>query len=106
MSEKIKMYFCSSCGPFIRVYKEYWTSESEGPYKVDLIQHMNHLAVVVESIEIISKPDGQKIEYNYCAHCRSMIGSEIPLQWNDQHEMLMEKNMIIKIEDDCEPSDR
>tara|TARA_Y100000294_G_C8359776_1_gene258248 strand:+ start:324 stop:581 length:258 start_codon:yes stop_codon:yes gene_type:complete len=83
MAKEYKKYCCTSCGPFVRVYKEFWTSESEGPYKVDLIQPMNHFSDVVDTIEIKKKPEGEPLEYNYCAHCKSMIGAEIPLVWGD-----------------------
>jgi len=91
MSEKFKMYFCSSCGPFVKVYKEYWTKESDSPFKVELIQHMNGLAVAVETIEIKPKPEGEPVEYNYCGHCRSMIGADLPLMWCNQNEVLLDK---------------
>ena len=91
MSDKFKIYFCNSCGPFVKVYKEYWTNESEGPYKVELIQCANGQAIVIETIDIKPMPEGEPVEYNYCGHCKSMIGADIPLKWYNQTEEIMEK---------------
>ena len=43
-AKKKHLYFCPNCGPFIKVFKEVWTENSEGPYKIQFIQHVIELS--------------------------------------------------------------
>ena len=88
MSKELKMYFCQNCGPFIKIMKEFWARESDGPFKIEFIQHADHVAVVVDEVEIKTRPEGEVIEYNYCGHCEQLISKDIPISWASPEQMI------------------
>jgi hypothetical protein len=83
MSGKSKktMFVCSKCGPFVRVYKELWTEDSEGPYKLEFIQHIEGNAKIVDEVMIKSKPEGEVVEYSFCGKCKRLIDREQNMRW-------------------------
>ena len=88
MSNSMEMFFCQNCGPFVKVIKEVWARESDGPFKIEFIQHIDHVAVVVDEVEIKTRPEGEVIEYNYCGHCKQLISKALPLSWASPEQMI------------------
>ena len=77
------MYVCPKCGPFIIVYKEIWTQGSEGPYKIEFLQHIDGGATVVDEVSINTKPDGEPIAFSFCGQCKRLIDQEKCSNWLD-----------------------
>ena len=75
------MFVCPKCGPFVRVFKEIWTQDSDGPYKIEFVQHIDGAATVVDEVAIRSKPDGEPIIYSYCGECKRLIKHEKSANW-------------------------
>jgi len=84
MSDNDKIHYCNKCGPFVKVLKEFWTSESECPYKIELIQYIRHTPVVVEKIKLKAKPEGESLEYIHCGRCNAMISVDATLTWTNK----------------------
>ena len=81
---KRNMFFCPKCGPFIQVMKEIWTKESDGPYKLEFIQHIDGKAKIIDKVKIKSKPDGEHLEYSFCGKCWMLISNEQDINWTSQ----------------------
>ena len=82
------MYFCQKCGPFVKVYKEVWTEESDGPFKIEFIHHIEGNAVLADEVKIKPRPEGECIEYSYCGHCKCLIDREQKSDWGTSSSML------------------
>jgi len=87
VDEKKTMFICPKCGPFVRVYKEKWTIDSEGPYKIEFVQHIDGGAVVVDEVSIKPKPDGEQLTYAFCGQCKRLIDREKSCEWLDQKSL-------------------
>jgi len=84
MSIKQKtMFLCLQCGPFVRVYTEVWTRESDGPYKIEFIHHIEGNAELADEVLIKPKPEGEKIDYSYCGKCNQLISKDESMNWGD-----------------------
>ena len=75
------MYVCPKCGPFVIVYKEIWTQGTEGPYKIEFLQHIDGRATVIDEVSIKSKPDGEPITFSFCGECKRLIDQEKYSNW-------------------------
>ena len=75
------MFICPRCGPFVRVYKELWTDNSDGPYKIEFIQHIDGRATVIDEVVIKSKPDGEPIIFSFCGECSILIKKDKSANW-------------------------
>jgi hypothetical protein len=70
-------FFCDRCNTVGKVFVECWTDGSDGPYKVDLVQHENHIAFAVGEIIITRKPKGDTIRYHFCGNCGQLLDTPI-----------------------------
>lgn len=66
-------FYCEACNSIGKVYVEYWTNQSDGPYKIDLIQHDDFIAIAVDEIKIIRKPKGEILQFPFCGHCGQLL---------------------------------
>ena len=81
MKNQKTMFVCHQCGPFVIVYKEIWTQGSEGPYKIEFLQHIDGGATVVDEVSINTKPDGEPIAFSFCGQCKRLIDQEKCSNW-------------------------
>ncbi len=81
---KKTMFVCPKCGPFIRVYKELWTQESEGPYKIEFLQHIEGDAKIIDDVVIKEKPEGELVEFSFCGKCNRLIDCEQSMKWSEE----------------------
>ena len=66
-------FFCYECNKVGRVFVECWTDRSDGPYKIELLQHEDIKAFKVDEIRINKKPKGKIIRFPFCGHCGFLI---------------------------------
>jgi len=88
-TEKLKPYretpfFCSNCGPFIKVYIENWMSGSYRMSHIDFIHHIDCEPYLAYRLQIEKPSDGQIYSIIHCADCGMILKSgEIKhKQWN------------------------
>ena len=70
-------FFCNKCNSVGKVLVECWTDNSDGPYKIELIQHENLVAKKVEQIDIHKKPKGEIYKYHFCGHCGNILNKPL-----------------------------
>ena len=68
-------FFCDTCKIVGKVLVECWTDKSDGPYKINLVQHENLMAMEVGQISINKKPKGDTIRFHFCGHCGHLLGN-------------------------------
>ena len=67
------LFKCESCGPFVNVLTEVTSELSDGPIKIEFVQHDDYGAVIVDEIEIAPKI-GEKFSRSYfCGCCGSLV---------------------------------
>ena len=79
--DKKTMFVCPKCGPFVRVYNEIWTEDSEGPYKIEFVQHIDGGATVIDEVEINPKPEGEPMIFSFCGKCKRLINQQKCADW-------------------------
>ena len=67
-------FFCEKCKTIGKVLVELWTEKSEGPYKLQLVQHKDYVAIIVDEIRINEKSNGEDIHFHYCGDCGNLLG--------------------------------
>ncbi len=66
-------FFCENCTLIGKVFVECWTNKSNGPFKIELLQHEDLIAFKVDEIRINKKPKGKIIRFPFCGHCGFLI---------------------------------
>ena len=67
-------FFCEKCKSIVKIFVECWTDKSDGPYKIELVQHNNTIAIKVDEIPIHDKPKGKTSRFHYCGVCGQSLG--------------------------------
>jgi hypothetical protein len=68
------VFCCQSCDSIGKVYVECWTEKSDGPYKIDLVEHDLTGAIKVDEIQIVNKPGGKELRFYHCGDCGRILG--------------------------------
>ena len=73
--EKGFFFFCNNCNDGVEVIAEYWTKDSDGPHRIELIQHnLNQIAITLEQINLQTNLiNGKETIYHYCGRCSNLI---------------------------------
>jgi len=74
---------CPNCGPGVDCHQEHWANGDDGPFKIELIKHINGIAMIHrDEIILKEKPDGYIVKYSFCSRCNSLTRT-YPIRYSD-----------------------
>ena len=66
-------FICHCCKNIGKVFVENWNKNDDGPFKIELIQHENKVAMLMDEIHIKDSNGEEVLKYGYCGVCATML---------------------------------
>tara|TARA_B100000315_G_C14430925_1_gene520085 strand:+ start:432 stop:785 length:354 start_codon:yes stop_codon:yes gene_type:complete len=89
------VFECPSCGPFVKVYAEISTRESDSPFAIEIMDPAEMGSYDVDEIIIRSRPEGELEKYAYCGHCGTLVGHALLNRWGISNEFVVQDDRKI-----------
>ena len=74
-------YYCNHCQAYNIIYTEYWTAESDGPFKVQWIKHSTNGAELIDETRLASNPVGEIFKLSYCTSCSRVLAPPFDMDY-------------------------
>lgn len=88
INENSVTFLCHGCKNIGKVFVENWNENSDGPFCLEIIDHINSIAVVNEVINL-KKSNKQPIKkYAYCNNCKTLLYQPVNTKYLIEHSKI------------------